>query len=255
MRAWGVAWRVIAAILAFAVVVLRSISEVGWIPRNSVFEFVTLLVVGLFVLIDSIAGAVRAARRPGLEKKRQRISKAILGSLKSVQDETGVRLEVLGGSVFVPKRTRWLRRKRLARIERYRLSDYPQPSRVVWSEGKGAIGEAWRSGVESHVAWADVASRWGRGAIRSEEDFAQVPLEDRAGFDWEEFAGIVDKYAEILAVPIMSSDGSKVLGVYAIDVPLDPRDRLQTGRQLNTQAVLAVATACAALLRDVLGEK
>jgi len=48
---------------------------------------------------------------------------------------------------------------------------------------------------------------------------ADIPQDQRFGFEDDELTMMVKNYYESLATPIMSADGSKVLGILAVDIP------------------------------------
>jgi hypothetical protein len=116
----------------------------------------------------------------------------------------------------------------------------------MWTSGKGAIGRAWQERRPVHCPWRPIADALGNKPI-SEAEFSALTAEQTWGFTRDEFIGIVDKYAEVLAVPILSELGGSVLGVLSLDVP----KRLGlTDLILDSDDAEAVATAAVALIRD-----
>jgi hypothetical protein len=80
-------------------------------------------------------------------------------------------------------------------------------------------------------------------------DFEQLSADDRSGFTYEEFVGIMHKYAEIVAVPIMSVGGTSIIGVLAIDRPYNAA---LTAPVFNTDDVRdAAETAAVAIVEDL----
>jgi len=184
------------------------------------------------------------------------MQKAITAALVEISAETTISLPILGASVFrVQKRIRLTKswpfvgwESFLFRVLHFRLSASPQPSTVVWTPGKGAIGQCVRSRRAVHKNWSPIARRY-RHKPPSAAKYASLPAETKSGFTYEEFIGIVEKYAEILAVPIMSEDGANILGVISIDRPYDPA---RTDEVLDTPAVEGIAeTAVAAIRGDL----
>jgi hypothetical protein len=248
-RAWGIAWRVVVAVIVLAVLIYQAAVEVGWAPERPTPQFWALVTVAVAAFLEAVTGAWSRFRTPSAQRSHKAIQKAVLASLKSVCQVTGLDLTVVGGSVFVVRR-RFLRAPRLHRVERYRLSDYPQASKVDWVQGKGAIGLAWRDMTPHHVSWIGVVEGSGDGPV-TEAQFGALDPDLRYGFTFEEFRTVYDKYAEVLAVPIVSEDGSRCLGVYAIDVPRDPEGR-QRGDELDNETCRVLATECAVVVRNVL---
>lgn len=205
---------------------------------------------GLAVVIffDNCRAAWRRHKAPGRQQARARMQKAVVGALVTVGEDKNVALRHLGGSVFAIRRRGLLRHPRLVRVLRFRLDDHPQPSQVVWTPGKGAIGRCWKQRRKVHSDWLAVAEKYG-GRELTAAQFAKIPPATRDGFNLSEFVGIVDKYAEILAVPVLSHLG-EIVGVISIDVAA----KADLGRKiLNFQDVEDCATGAAVLVRDDLG--
>ncbi len=242
-----VAVRLLLALLALAAIIGKVAVEQTWIPPNPILEAWTLIVAGAIVFVDSVIGLARDLRRRSIESNDLRVKKAVTAAQWTISKETGVDLALIGGSVFLTKRTRPRSETKLRRIARERISDSPQQSAVKWTTGKGAIGRALKERRTVHVDWTRIAQRHS-GEI-SEKAFDALPAATRAGLAFDEFRSIVDKYAEILAVPIFV--GEKCVGVLAIDVPMTV-EHSGLGTCLNPQAVREIAESCAAVLSDVL---
>lgn len=248
--------RVVLAAAAAALLVLEILLQIGvykeptWIP-------VTIVgVVATGALLTNLAGIFRAAK----EGVRTRIYKACVGAAAFTADATRVPMVTIGVSVFkVKKRIGTVRRwwplcikNVLYRVERFRLTDLPQPSKVVWSEGKGAIGQCLKTRRWQYKDWSPVAARFQSSSTDqdfTDSDFDQLQDSERSGFDRDEFIGIVHKYAEILAVPVMSVGGSSIIGVVAIDRPYDPDHTSPVFRSPDVRT--AAETAAVAIVDDL----
>ncbi|WP_434612779.1 hypothetical protein [Arthrobacter sp. A5] len=243
-----------AALLALALVVLKGATQVGWVATNATLEFWIIAGAGAVVFVQSIRGGVQLYRLPRREHRQKQLEKAVLASLKSIGQITLLDLTALGGSLFVLPRHRWLwKRRHLTRRIRYRLNEYPQGSGIFWTEGKGAVGQAVRDLAPRHFDWRQVAATWNEPGIVPAEAYDALSKADRMGFSYDEFRKIAPKYAEGLAVPILSEDSERILGVFAVDVPYAPELKDQPCR-LDSPQVIQIATACAGVLRDILDE-
>ena len=109
------------------------------------------------------------------------------------------------------------------RILRFRLTDNPQPSDVRWEQGKGTIGMCWKLDKAQHTYWLPISERHGRGDL-ADTAFDKLPDETKMGLTRREFNSIVNKYAEIKAVPLKDSH-SRILGVVPVDLALKNRTR------------------------------
>lgn len=245
--------RIVAAISGAALLVIQALIEVD-VYHNPTWIVVALVIVVAFAsLVDNTRASWRAARAEDRERRYARIQKAATAALVEISERTGVELPVMGASVFkVHRRVHFawswpfLRRERiLSRVLRFRLSYSPQPSTVVWTSGKGAIGQCLHSGRAIHKDWSPIARRYAKKPP-TEQKYATLPAETRSGFTYREFVGIAGKYAEILAVPIMSEDGASILGVISIDRPYDPT---RTAKVLDTSEARVIAEAAVAAIR------
>jgi hypothetical protein len=92
---------------------------------------------------------------------------------------------------------------------------------VTWNKGKGTIGECWRTGIGVLHDRRAVAARYGRHGrygYPSEVQYPSLPVEARSGFTRGEFIQTIDKYGEILAVPVVKDQLSgDLIGVLSID--------------------------------------
>jgi hypothetical protein len=221
-RLLGLLLRILLALGMLLLVIWNGLVDESFIRDDPVARLWLLVGTGLLVFAEATASAVRAFRTRGADQRRAAIRIAILPVLRDVARSRHIDITMLGASVFV------VRLGRLVRVDRYRMSDLPQESRVTWKAGKGAIGQAWRTSSITHQDWRPIHERWGGQPI-TPEIWARIPPDDRSGFERDEFQNIVDKYAEVLAVPMLRP-GGRCVGVVALDVPI----RAQT-----TEIVLA----------------
>lgn len=245
-------WIAAGALIVFEVLLQLNIyRDPTWIP----VAIAIVVAVGSFV--TNFLGSVRAATAARREGARQRIQKACIAAAALTHDITGLDILSIGVSVFRAKRRPamrlawwpfYLRVHHLDRVERFRLKDTPQPSTVAWLAGKGAIGKCLETRRRVHKNWSPIVVRF-QDNPPTQDQFAQLPEGDRDGFTFDEFIGIMDKYAEILALPIMSVGGGAIVGVIAIDRPFDAD--LVVPKLNNMKVRDAVETAIATINADV----
>jgi hypothetical protein len=175
-----------------------------------------------------------------------------LASLKSISDVTHIDLTEIGGCVYTVRRRLWpFRHRRLRRVVRYRLNEYPQGWGIQWSDRKGVVGQAMRDISPRHFDWREVAAAWNRPGNLPWEAYTSLSEAERMGFSYDEYRKVARKYSEGLAVPIVSNGQGRVLGVFAVDLPYTPGYELEPCR-LDSPMVIRIATACAGMLRDML---
>ena len=186
-------------------------------------------VVGLGTFVTSAQGTVAAAKSTRRELARARITKASIAAVFHVSNETKINPLAIGVSVYKASRRLSIQGMwppihfvyQLDRVSRFRLNDIPQPSTVRWRSGKGTVGACLETGRWQHKNWSAIAQRYSESAVPTRDQFQALPAEEKSGFTYEEFIGIMHKYSEVLAVPIKSDGGATVLGVLAIDRPYD----------------------------------
>lgn len=179
------------------------------------------LVIGLATVAfsDNLRHAVRRFVEPGREEARIRTQKTLIALLFAISQARGVDVTYLGSSVFVLRRAGLLRRKTLVRRFRFRLANHPQATDVRWTKGKGTVGACWETGRAAYRYRRSVAERYGTRDL-SPAEYAQLRDNVKSGFTREEFLSMVNKYAEVLAVPIKSDQG-ELIGVLSVDLTAD----------------------------------
>jgi len=178
---------------------------------------------------------------------------AINSLLVELADRTGESITLIGASIFVPKirRRLWIIGKRkefLKRIQRERLLNTPQISNVEWAKGKGAIGQCWETEKEFHLSWINIANRY-QDKVTLDNYESLVNKTAKHGLTAKEFNIVLDKYSEILAVPI-HNENQKFIGVLSVDIAID-RSKQQTGVQLKgDKDVRSIVATCAKTVAD-----
>lgn len=222
---------------------LIGVAQTDWITTSVWAGTLAAAVVAL----DGLLGLIREHRLRITEEKKKDIEKAVLGVLKVLSRHTGIDIVYLGGTVFERKTKLWGGFK-LKTLLRYRLDDYPPPSGIKWQGEKGAIGSAVEKKTFVHANWVKHSADLNAG----DDVLADIPEDQRFGLDDEELKLMVKRYYESLATPIISADGSRVLGVLAVDVPF--RDDLRHEQAVlgDSQMQQTVLTSAAALISRAL---
>ncbi|ANC31547.1 hypothetical protein I598_2001 [Isoptericola dokdonensis DS-3] len=207
--------------------------------------FLPLVVAAPGQAVDTIVRAMHTHRAPLREDDRRDIQQLATQALQDVARYGNIDITKVGVCVWVPGTVKpFLWKPRLLRVVRFRLDTAAaKPSDVDWVMGKGTIGEAWRSRRLQHKDWRAIANR--HPGRLTDEQWTQIPTETKSGFTQEEFEEVRDKYAEVLAVPIVDSHSANVFyGVLSIDLPMDAVPADQTSR-LELRAVQTKAKAAA----------
>lgn len=243
--------RIGAAVVAFAVVAIKSAVLAKVLPADPLLESWTLIVGAALVLLDSIGTIINGQRLKRSAKLDADVRRLLVGMLVALSETPtpSVDLTQLGASVFLVKRSRlpW-RDDKLVRLVRFRLRDTPQPSDVEWVKGKGCIGKAWQDKKITHHEIRPIAAKYGSADL-SQANFDRIAPRTQRGFTLPEFRNIIGKYAEVLAVPIQSDDDAtaKVIGILSVDVPMTVAHPA-LGSILESTSAETVAATCASTI-------
>ncbi|OQQ29128.1 hypothetical protein A4U94_03690 [Prescottella equi] len=261
----GLGWivRVAIALLGLVLVVTQSlITAKIWENPNPRVVLGLAIGVGVAAFSDQVFAAISKRRAVKREGRERRIEKTVAEALSLIAWDRKPRhnMALLGVSVFeVQWRLGWRRgplpwallpwpEEGLKRVVRFRLSDTPQASKVDWVKGKGCIGAAWETRLPHHMDWRPIARARGDGRLTPEQ-FEKMSKEAKSNFTYDEFRGIAPKYAEILAVPILSDLDGKVLGIVSFDRPME--DDEDPDAILDTKLAKGYANGAARILRDL----
>jgi len=213
---------------------------------------------GLVVFLDNIRLVKRRLQAHERHAMRSRMHQPLVGALNAVTTARSVELPALGISVFAVKRSwyfKWYlipwRKTRLKRLFRFRLSEHPAESKVDWTIGKGTIGECWRDGVPVLHDRRQVAARYGRGSYPADDlAYSALTQSDRCGFTRDEFVQTIDKYGEILAVPINARHSGDMIGVLSVDCLASSYEGPAAPSVLAGGDIEEIAGGAAWLIRD-----
>jgi hypothetical protein len=251
-------YRILLGVSGLSVGILQALVDtkaVDWSPWTVVSIASGVGVVAFLDNMRSLRVEHQAAER---NKARTTMQPALITALYLITKERDVDLLSLGASVFNIRRywtLRWKvipwREHRLHRILRSRLSDRPQESRVNWTKGKGAIGECWARNLPVLHDRRAAIVRFGRDHHPTDDlAFSQLTREQHCGLSREEFAQTIDKYGEILAVPIVMEHTGRLIGVLSIDCRADAYPDLDSPSVLAGDNIEEFAIRAARLVRD-----
>lgn len=254
-------YRILYALAGFAVVVINALIErkvVDWDPLIAVY---VASGVGFLALFDNLRLLKYKFDARERNAARTRMMVALVTALDLIAERRSVRLPQLGASVFGIKR-RWTRKcfvvpwyeQRLQRLLRFRLSEYPPESSVVWTRGKGAIGACWEKNIPVLVDRRPVSALYGRPRHPTETQFDALTEEERRGFTYSEFIQTIDKYGEILAVPIVAKNSGEQIGVLSIDCLAESYADQHAPPILSGKEIEAFAGRAAKLVREDVGQ-
>ena len=246
----------LSGVAVLAAIVLGVIRVGAWTPGSGAVAAWVTLVGAAAGGSSGLWSAVDEARR-GREAKNKAELDRLVDALKwAVHKDVGISPFDLGVTVWKPKRRSfwsWLWRKkpprRLKSSYRQRSRNRHSSSKIEWTEAKGTIGLCIRDGDMVH---ADLTELWDplRGCDKATWD--KQPDEVRQGLTFDEFTKALKSSASVLgghliyvlAVPILTAKGGKVLGCVALDAPSGYADQLSTGAPLESLRQIA----------DVLGQ-
>ena len=215
-------------------------------PTIAVFTRISLI---LATAAESAWGLYRVHRRETEASRALQIDKQLVSILVQVAKETGVDVDVPGCNVWRIYSPRGGGEPALHREGHRRLSDYPQPSDRAWTKGKGVIGRCWEQGASKFWDYTNLQKRHESKAAISESAWKTMKPADRWGFDRDEYLDAIRKYQQVLAVPIVDSQG-QVLGCVSIDIPTDRP--ANDPRCLDTPEVRGILASAAEALRGLI---
>ena len=225
-----VGFRIFLAVAALALAVVQSVIVTGVRHWSPLIAVAAATGVGLLAFIDNIRQASARYQAAQRNAARTTMQQELITAMYLITEARTVKLIDLGASVFNVRRywtlrsalipIPWLpwREQRLHRILRFRLSPNPQTSRVKWTRGKGAIGQCWERQMAVWVDRRETIAQFGEGKYPADDAaFSQLAPAQRLGFTRVEFRQLIDRYGEILAVPIVGKYSGKFLGVLSLD--------------------------------------
>jgi len=187
--------------------------------------------------VTTIGGAWGEWRERRMGRRRELTEITLNATIWAVVDQVGsLDFRELGIAAYRVDHAWWSPwRLRLQRVHRVRASRRPVSSDVAWRPGKGVIG---RCVTQGEVVAVDLAQLYAELGRPGEQEWARLPPERRLGLSYAEYLDLRDKYAVVVASPIIDDSGprSRVVGCLALD---GPAGRLA---DLTTDEVLGLLT-------------
>jgi hypothetical protein len=254
-------YRVLFALAGLAVVVINALIERKIVDWNPLIAVYVASAVGAIAVADNLAQLKFKYDAQERNAARSRMHKPVISGLVSITKARPVDFEQLGVSVFGIRRE-WVRKykvvplylERLHRSLRFRLSDYPSESPVSWTKDKGAIGECWEKGIAVRHDRRAAAAAFGDPSVATEAMFATLTPEQRSGFTFAEFVETIEKYGEILAVPVRAKHSGELIGILSIDCVADAYAGHGAPTILEGDDIKVFARRAANLIRDDVGK-
>jgi hypothetical protein len=203
--------------------------------------------------------AAAMAGRNGYKARREKLRSeaytALLAALTKIAEASGVAASRMGLSAYVVRRpllTPW--RPFQARIARVRVSSFPPASTIVWTRGKGFLGECWAK--QNVVIDRHIPTHFKSYLGCTEAEWNAAPKTVTLGLTFAEWESTQQRYVYVRVAPISSDDGerTKYVGCVSLDIWNDPDDPYQNDedskrlatvevRDLLVQAATAIDTA------------
>lgn len=191
--------------------------------------------------------AKRAKRTERAAVARQDVEQLLKGTLVQVQSITGLDWKEIGLHLFLVERKVW-QPERQQHVVRVKMSEYPPPTGITWTKGKGVIGRCWDSkGFEAH----DVRSAYAPYMKATREVWSTLSPKQRFGLDYDEFVHTKDFAGTILAAPILEDMGSRYIGCLSLDAPGNCFEKLSMVQV--KEALQLAATTARGLVRNMAG--
>lgn len=215
-----ISWNVGVAVYTAAVGLLLVLDQrvpdnrAKWLhnPKLLVGAVAVLLVV---TLVDAVRRAILRVMVAGRERARVEVRNHLASALVSVAESEGLNVSDLGCGLFLRKPAGLRRPEQLIRPERVRIPDDLHETPVQFLLGKGAVGAAWQHKTPMHSDWIAINKRYANRPEYVASRWEKIPEKTRRGFTLTEFTGMVGKYAEVLAVPIIIE--GEFVGCIALD--------------------------------------
>jgi hypothetical protein len=240
--------KTLGALLAFAAGVILALDGADVVTAPARLLIACIVTSAALAAVATIGAAWQEWRKRRLGQRRELAELTLTTTIWAVVDQVDPPLDYrdLGIAAYALKPVWWWPwRARLRRVHRVRASRRPVSSDVAWRPGKGAIGACV---VRGEVVAVDLAQMYADLGEPTEEEWLRVPDDIRLGLSYEEYLNVRDKYAVVVATPVIDDSGSRsrVVGCVALDAP--------AGRlaDLTTEEVLGLLNfASQALLRQV----
>lgn len=240
--------KTVAALLVAVAALVLALNGAGVITASTRLLLAAVVTTTSLAALSTIGAAWSEWRQQRLGDRRELVDFQLDATLWAIVDQVGAGLDYrdLGIAVYRTQRTWWWPpRLRLRRLHRVRASHRPVSSSITFTLSKGVMGRCVRT---RSVAAYDLAQMYRDLGHPTEEEWAALPADVSLGFSYAEYLDVRDKYAVVIASPIIDDSASqaRVLGCIVLDGPDGRFD------DLHTDEVLALLnSATQGLLRQV----
>jgi hypothetical protein len=227
--------KILGALLATAAGIVLALDGADVIQASTRVVVTCIVVSAALAAVTTIASAWHEWRSRRLGRQRDLVEIVLNAAAWAVVDQVGPPLDYrdLGIAAYRTERSRWRPwRTVLRRVHRVRASRRAVSSDVDWRPGKGVIGTCVSKG---EVVAVDMAQLYADLGQPSATEWAQVPEDTRLGLSYDEYLDLRDKYAVVVATPIIDDRGprSRVAGCVALDGPEGRLDQLASDEVLG----------------------
>ena len=223
-----------ALLAAFAGLVL-ALDGADVVSASTRLLVTCIVISAALAAVATIGSAWGEWHRRRLGRKRDLVEIILDAAAWAVVDQVGPTLDYrdVGIAAYRTQKSRWPPwRPQLRRVHRVRASRRAVSSDVEWRPGKGVIGTCVSKG---EVVAVDMARLYADLGHPSAAEWEQVPEDTRLGLSYAEYLDLRDKYAVVVATPIIDDSGprSRVVGCVAIDGPEGRLGELATDEVLG----------------------
>ncbi len=213
------------AVATFAVAAALALRAAGVWDATSTELAVLGVALAALAMGSSLGAAVGEYHTQRSAERRAKVAYLLEALGWAIQDATGIDLRDLGLAAYVIDRPLLRRQQRLRRLHRLRPRATPGVSGVTWRPGKGVIGMCV---VEGRDIGYDVSALDRDLEGVSAAEWAQLAADDRLGLSYEEWLLLREKFAVVVATPIVRehSGRARTIGCVAVDGPAGKLDAL-----------------------------
>lgn len=182
-------------------------------PRTNAPTVALIFIIGLSAVGQSTEGAINKYRQVRLDRLREAVRHPLIAALVSLDELPGLSFRTTSISVLlVRRRLRPPFHQFMFTFERLRMFPVPPSVGILWTKGKGIVGQCW---ADNNVAAGETGALWERWIGCTKAEWKKAPEEVRLRFRYKEFKAIAGKYEAVLAVPIVVKD--RFQGCVAVD--------------------------------------
>jgi len=210
-----------------------------------------VVIAGLALAVATAGLAAFNAWGARQEKLKSDAYAALLAAAAKIADAAVVPVRLFGLSAYAVRRPFprfW--NPHQARLARVRLANFPPPSTIVWTRGKGFLGECWAK--QDRVIDRHIPTRYKDYLGCDEARWLSAPPEMRVGLSFREWEGTQQRYKYIRVAPILTPSGDRYR--YVGCVSLDTGDD-QSSQKLGTDQVRELLLDAAGALEAALRAK